>query len=281
MVDRRIAAGSLHPLHAGVYAVGHARLLPFARVMAAVLACGDDAVASHRTAAWILDLRGAPSGPIDITVPRAGGRARRDIQVHRTRGALETTMCKGIACTTPMQTLVDLAGIVRHDRELKRALERTLELSRFDRTVLDALIARSSGRRGLRLLRHLLTALGDGPPPTAIEIERLFLELVRTFGLPYPVVNGYVGELQVDFHWPAYRLIVETDGGATHGHAIAFHRDRDRDLYLQGLGWRVVRLTWRQVVEEPERVAAVLRRWLPPTDSPRRTELRPRAARGG
>lgn len=264
VIDRRIAVGDLHPIHAGVYAVGHPLLLPRARVMAAVLACGDGAVASHRSAAWILDLRRAPSGPVDVTIPRGGGRRRNGIRVHTTRHEIEATTIDGIRCTTPMRTVVDLAGTVRHERELKRALERTLELNLFDRAALDAVLAQSSGRRGLRLLRRLLADLGDEPPPTAIEIERLFLELVRTFGLPYPVVNAYVGELQVDFHWPAYRLIVETDGGATHGHAIAFHRDRDRDLYLQGLGWRVIRLSWRQMVDDPDRVAAVLRRWMPP-----------------
>jgi very-short-patch-repair endonuclease len=66
--------------------------------------------------------------------------------------------------------------------------------------------------------------------------------------------------LEVDFHWPPFKLVVETDGKATHGHPIAFHRDRDRDLYLQERGWRVLRLTWRQVTEEPQRVVALLRR---------------------
>ncbi len=88
------------------------------------------------------------------------------------------------------------------------------------------------------------------------------LDLIRRARLPFPVVNGHVGMLQVDFHWPAHRLVVETDGRATHGHAIAFHRDRDRDLYLQERGWRVIRITWRQVRDEPQRIAAVLRRHL-------------------
>ena len=64
---------------------------------------------------------------------------------------------------------------------------------------------------------------------SAERLERRFLELITEADLPYPVVNGYIGDLQVDFHWPDYKLVVETDGKATHGHAIAFHRDRDRD----------------------------------------------------
>ena len=161
-----------------------------------------------------------------------------------------------------MRTLVDLAGVIHHERELQRALEKSLELNLFDRTALDAILERSRGRRGIRLLRRLLTQLPDEPPPTWSELERTFIELVRGAGLPPPVVNAQIGAFCVDFHWPQHNLVVETDGRATHGHAIAFQRDRDRDLYLQDRGWRVLRLSWRQVVHEPERVVRVLGRLL-------------------
>lgn len=50
-VKHRVATGRLHPLAAGVYAVGRPGLTPHGRWMAAVLACGPDAVLSHRSAA--------------------------------------------------------------------------------------------------------------------------------------------------------------------------------------------------------------------------------------
>jgi very-short-patch-repair endonuclease len=158
-----------------------------------------------------------------------------------------------------MRTLVDLAAVVRHERHLRRALERAHELQIFDRAALDDVLARSHGRRGTASLRRLLNELSDTQAPVSSELERRFLETMVAAGLPRPVVNAHIGALQVDFHWPTFRLVVETDGRATHGHAIAFNRDRDRDLYLQERGWRVLRLSWRQVVDEPERVAAVLR----------------------
>jgi very-short-patch-repair endonuclease len=76
--------------------------------------------------------------------------------------------------------------------------------------------------------------------------------------LPLPVVNAIVAGHEVDFHWPAYRLVVETDGGGTHTTAIAFERDRRRDLHLELAGWHVIRLSWRQVLEQPESVIALL-----------------------
>ena len=144
------------------------------------------------------------------------------------------------------------------------ALERTLELNAFDRIALDGVLTRSNGRRGIGRLRRLLAELPEEPLPNANKFERRFLDLVRAAGLPYPVVNGHIGELQVDFHWPDERVAVETDGRATHGHAIAFHRDRDRDLTLALEDWHVIRLSWRQVLYEPDRVAHALRRRLRP-----------------
>jgi very-short-patch-repair endonuclease len=73
------------------------------------------------------------------------------------------------------------------------------------------------------------------------------------------VVNGLVLTWEVDFHWPQHRLIAETDSRGFHAHALAFQQDRQRDLDLELAGWHVLRISWRQVLEEPERVAALLR----------------------
>lgn len=57
-------------------------------------------------------------------------------------------------------------------------------------------------------------------------------------------------------------LVVELDGHAYHARAAAFERDRRRDADLAAAGYRVVRLTWRRVVGEPDRVAETLARVL-------------------
>src|SRR4051794_1854275 len=54
-------------------------------------------------------------------------------------------------------------------------------------------------------------------------------------------------------------LIVELDGGATHHTRHAFERDRARDRKAVVSGYRVVRVTWRQLHEDPTTLAAELR----------------------
>ena len=84
------------------------------------------------------------------------------------------------------------------------------------------------------------------------------LRLIRAAALPAPLVNHPVGPYVIDFAWPDHGVLVETDGWATHGYRAAFERDRARDAHLAALGYVVLRFTWRQIAEEPMRVAATL-----------------------
>jgi hypothetical protein len=82
-IKRWRADGRLHPVHRGVYAVGHTATFPLADLVAAVLACGDGARASHRS---VLHARGVlrePPPKPDVSVPSPGGRRQRHIVVHR------------------------------------------------------------------------------------------------------------------------------------------------------------------------------------------------------
>jgi hypothetical protein len=179
--------------------------------------------------------------------------------VHATRSLPpdEVTVHNGIACTTVARTIVDLAA-VESVRRLHRALEQALILRVFDGAALNAALDRANGRRGVGTLRRLLAGLDDEASPTRTELERRFVELVADAGLPAPVVNARLAGHEVDFHWPAQRLVVETDGRETHDTVVAFERDHQRDLDLELAGWHVLRVTWRQVVGEPERVAALI-----------------------
>jgi very-short-patch-repair endonuclease len=259
-IRHRLATRRLRIVHATVYAVGHSLLLLNARYMAAVLACGDQAVLSHRDAATLLGLFPVGSGAIEVTTPRLGIKRIRGIAVHRSRSlpVAETTTREGIPCTTVARTLVDLAGC-EPPRRLRRALEQSLVLGLFDLQAMNVALDRAKGRRGAGTLRRLLAETHGEPPITRKELERRFLELVRSARLPQPVANGLLQGHEVDFHWPAQRLVVETDGRATHAHALAFHEDRRRDLDLELAGWHVLRVTWRHVVHEPERVTVLLR----------------------
>jgi very-short-patch-repair endonuclease len=127
-------------------------------------------------------------------------------------------------------------------------------------------LARSNGRRGAGILRSILAAYG-GPAITRQELEERFLALCRAASLPSPAVNDSLvlddgTAYQADFLWREQRLIVETDGWASHGTRRAFQHDRRRDRRLLLAGYKVVRFTWRDVLEEPAEVAATIRRLL-------------------
>ena len=89
-------------------------------------------------------------------------------------------------------------------------------------------------------------------------LEERFLALCEEAKVPKPEVNAQVEGIEVDFHWRAQRLIVETDGYATHGTRSGFARDRERDRRLLIAGWRVMRFTWREVVRSPTEVPGTL-----------------------
>jgi very-short-patch-repair endonuclease len=123
------------------------------------------------------------------------------------------------------------------------------------------LIARSRGRPGISALRELVEAELAGER-NRLEAEKRFRALVKDAKFPEPQSNAKVGPFTVDFLWPEERVVAELDGFTTHRTRSAFEGDRARDGDLQALGYRVVRVTWRQLTREPHavvaRVAAVL-----------------------
>jgi hypothetical protein len=257
LVDFRLAERRLHPVYRGVYAVGHRALSPEGRMLAAVLALGPTAVLSHRSAAehWGL-LRGA-SSVTHVTVPGRGTRTRRPgIVVHRTPETSAETL-RAIPTTTVARTLLDLAATAPR-RTLDRAIEGAEVLRLFDLAALEPLL--TERRPGVRALRAALAAYDDAP--TRSELERRFLDLCSEHGLPRPLVNVPVAGHVVDFLWPEQRVIVETDGLEWHSARGARARDHDRDADLTLAGYRPQHVNWRQVVHEPAKLAALVRRLL-------------------
>lgn len=146
-------------------------------------------------------------------------------------------------------------------RDLERALDEALVRRLIDRRRLLAALARAPGRHGAAPLRALLRRDG-GPTLTRSEAEERVLYLVRTAGLPRPEVNRRVEGHEVDLYWRHERLVVEIDGWRYHSSHTAFERDRRRDADLGAAGLRVMRVTWRQIVDEREALVAHLVRAL-------------------
>jgi Protein of unknown function (DUF559)/Transcriptional regulator, AbiEi antitoxin len=258
----RVRRGRLHPYCRGVYSVGHTRLTPRARLWAAMLACGGPGAAllgySGAAAPW--DLMPMPSGRVDVITLRRSASTKL-VRVHQTRTLepQDVTDIDGLPLTTPTRTLIDLADQLTPQR-LERVLHRAEILRLLDVAAIHARLASLPGRRS-RTLRHALATLEPGPDVTRSELEERFLALVAKYGLPRPLVNNRVAGHEVDFYWPDHRLIVETDGAATHLTPTAFEQDRARDAHLTALGYRVIRITWRQM-ERPEALAHLLRELL-------------------
>lgn len=246
-VQRRVRAGRLHRVYRGIYAVGHTVLGREGRWLAAVLACGEGAVLSHRSAAAHWGLLPTNATRIDVTIPRARA-SNATIRLHRSRSliARDTTTRQGIPITSVPRTLLDLAATVQADR-LERALAQAQQLRLYDHCAITDLLARANGHRGKQRLAEA-TALD--PKLTASDWEVRLLNLVRAAGLPEPLVNLPLdapdhGQCRPDFHWPSHQLIVETDGWESHRTRAAFERDRAKDAALTAAGYKVVRFTWR------------------------------------
>ena len=258
-IDRRVAAGRLHRLHRGVFAVGHTLLTGKGRSMAAVLACGDGAALFHASAADLLGIRRSDSAWIDVVVPTGAGRAKRaGIRLHRVRTlrADEVTTHDGIRVTTPARTLLDLAATLTRDR-LERALDRTEILELTDYPALDAMARAHPHHRGSNKLRAALGTYLAGTM-TRSDLEDLFLSICRHHGLPRPRVNHHLAGNEVDFLFVEERLIVEIDSWRYHKTRRAFDQDRARDALHLTLGYRTIRFTDRQLDRDPNGVAATL-----------------------
>ena len=223
------------------------------------------AVLSHRSAAAHLRLLRAEPGPVHVTVPGSTPKRRGGIVVHATRSLprAELTTRLAVPCTSVERTILDLAGS-EDWATVERTVEQAFALRLLGRTRMRDALDRAHGRCGVRQLRGLIHGLLADLPYTRSELERRFLRLVHDAALPPPVVNRHREGHRVDFAWPKARLVVETDGRATHDNPYAFHQDHARDLDLELADWRVIRLSWSQVVDEPRRVRAALRRRLHP-----------------
>ena len=263
-IQRRSAAGRLHRIHRGVYAVGHRRLRGVGRWMAAVLACGPGALLSHRSAGAHLELLPTTRWMIDVTVERHR-RGGRGITLHRSQRIAPHDRHEqdSIPVTSVMRTLVDLADVVTRG-QLQRAIEAAELHGAFDLRALPDL----RGRRGRGRLESLLEAHTQAVP-TRSELERRFVALCRDAGLPSPAVNVIVAGVLVDAVWPEQQLVVELDGYAYHGTRTAFEEDRRRDTTLQLAGHRVLRVTHRRLEEEPQAVLRALRTMLGVSPGPR------------
>ena len=252
-VGVRVRNGRLHPLHRGVYAVGHANPTLEGRFLAAVKACGPDAVLSHFSAAALWGVVRWEERRPEVTVRSAGTRTHPRLRVHRTAYLPLDDIARheGVPVTSPARTLLDLASSLGA-RPLRRAARQAQALHLVSLGQLASVLNRPGPRRGRAKLAGIVAT---GPAPTRSELEDVVLDLVLSGGLVGPDVNvplALAGRRVIpDFRWPRERLVIEADGAAWHDNRLAREDDAERQALLEAHGERVVRVTWHQAIARP------------------------------
>jgi very-short-patch-repair endonuclease len=233
-------------------------------LMAAVLASGTGAVASHRAAAWLQGLDSVGKKIVEVSVPRPLNPVRRQgVVVHRVSQLerIDVASVKHIPVTSVTRTLIDLGAVADVD-----AVELALESALRSRTTSLALVRRrlsvlgGRGRPGTAALRKVLAGrLYETPTDSVLETR--FVQLCRRYKLPPPTRQHGVGAATVDFAWEDRRVLVELEGFGHHGSAADHRRDmgRQNGVLIGRPGWLLLRYGWVDVVESAERVASELR----------------------
>lgn len=256
-IEHRVGRGRLHPVMRGVYAVGRPELTREGRWMAAVLACGDGAMLSHRSAAALWGIGAERRGVVDISVTRRAELKRVGLRVRGrpSLAATNRTTRNGIPVTSPTQTLVDLASELP-EREVERAINEADKRDLIDPEALRAELDSHVGEPGAPLLCRLLDKrtfrLSDS------DLEILFRPIAMTAGLPLPLTKQTVNGFEVDFYWPNLGLVIETDGLRYHRTPSTQARDAQRDRAHVLAGMTPLRFTHYEIKYESPKVEAEL-----------------------
>ena len=264
----RVAAGRLHRLHRGVYGVVGPRLLRIeGHWLAAVLALGDGAALSHRSAAALWDLMPATARASDVTVGR-NVKPRAGIRLHRVRSLPDEhiTIRNAVPCTTVARTIVDLAAVCP-PRRLERALGQAEVLRLYDRNEIEAVLASNPRRPGSRTLRTLVGGRDPSTTLTRSSMEERFLALCDRTGLPRPECNLPFTlpdgtEIVIDAFWSSAALAVELDSRGFHSSWRAQVQDRRRDAQLVLAGLKPLRFTEGDLTSGANTTIALLRQLL-------------------
>jgi len=252
-IENRVKRGRLHVVAHGVYAVGWPELTEKRRWMAAVLACGEAAMLSHRSAAALWGIGEELEGRVDISVARRSELKRPGLHV-RGRPSLRSegiTSVHGIPVTAVVQTLVDLATELP-PRRLERAVNEADKRDLIDPETLRSRLDDHVGEPGVKVLRELLDKrtfrLSDS------DLEILFRPIAASAGLPPPLTKQIVNGYEVDFLWPDLGLVVETDGLRYHRTPSTQTRDAQRDRAHVLAGLTPLRFTHYEIRYESSRV---------------------------
>lgn len=264
LVGSRIDQKRLIAIFPGVYELAPGAAGEKGRWLAATLCCGQKVALSHRSAAqlWGFELKFPHIELVSASMRkgRITSYAGRGLIVHQTRWLPDDQLDRvdGIQVTSLSRTLVDLAAVV--DRPSLTAIFNEADRRKMlDLGQLNLVLGQSKGRRGIRVLRALVSSRDPRNQLTRSELESRFLSLCKEKGLPLPDINTMVEGFEVDCVWPDLQFIVELDGLAFHSAPAAVERDHRRDAALQARGFLVLRLTYWDVTAKPDYCTTMIR----------------------
>jgi len=253
-VQRRVRAGRWRRCSPGVFFADDRPFTHAARIRAVVWGRGPHAVASGLAAAWWLDLIGTAPDAVEVTVPRnSHGRGGPGVRVRR-RDLSNTDIGEFRRLRVTALPLTALEAAVKRGggpAVLDTALQRRVCLAD-----LTAAHLRNSGRHGAAAAGRMLCAAAGG---ARSEAERLTTQILHSAGITGWHSNFPVGRYRVDFAFPEQRIAIEIDGFAFHSDHAAFQNDRVRQNWLALQGWQVLRFTWLDLTQQPQRVLAEIR----------------------
>ncbi|MFL5872920.1 MAG: type IV toxin-antitoxin system AbiEi family antitoxin domain-containing protein [Solirubrobacterales bacterium] len=256
-IEHRLRTGRLRSVARGAYLVGWNGLDRKRRWTAAVLACGPNALLSHRSAAALWGFGMEHPDFIEVSLYRHRNVCRPGIRLHNRAGLWnrDIAMRLGIPVTSPVRTFLDLATVAG-PKTLERAINEADKLDVIDADSLRRALDDYSGQPGVRPLRRILDEhtfrLSDD------ELERLFRPIAAAAGLPVPLTKHLVDKFEVDFFWPDLDLVVETDGWRYHRTPSAQSRDALRFQTHTAAGRTPLRFSHWQVKYEPAHVRRIL-----------------------
>ena len=264
LVDARVRAGRLVVVHRGVYRVAGAPVTWTSRVLAACLATGG--VASHRSAASLLDVRGVPNGRPEVTTARRDQSTIPNLRLHRSRDLHKANVIErhGIPTTDPARLAVDL-GAVWPEQRVEGAIQDlvTRRLLSWDDVGVAVLRHSKRGRDGVGVARRIVDRRMQGLVGDSI-LESVLLALLHDGGLPAPELQVEIAVdgsfvARVDVAWPDRGVVVEADSVKWHLNEASFEADKAKRNRLRLAGWLVHEVTWEMCMDHGARIVSEIR----------------------
>jgi hypothetical protein len=262
MLRTHVRRGWLVPEAPRVYAVAGAPVSWERDLMTGLLSLGAASWASHEAAALLHGFDRSVTGAVEFTVMRHRSGIGVPFRVHTTGKLppIDRVEIREFRCVSATRTIIDLARARVSRYRLEAAIDSAVRNESSSPSVLARRLGqlRSSGRWGVRRLDQLLVDSGGHT-----MLERRFLEVTRTAGLPRPtpqVIFRRDGRAfaRVDFRFDPYSLVVEVSGRLGHSSPAERARDAQRRNELQDSGQQVYEYTWEDVTARPGFVARTL-----------------------